>query len=203
MLEEMKLVNGHLQQLREEDKLKIAALVSDLDNKNSVCKGLGGRGRRWGDGHTSTRKCHVFLLFVCIENSVSPAVAGQTVSREREAVKICESSRMHGVLMDVHWCMSQGNLSLISLPTLHIHSKRSLLSQWLSVVDLKGRPPPICLLSAQPVSEDKGKSLGVLFLPHWKATVRLELPLVERLPLVHRGWTGQIRCGLSNGEHNY
>lgn len=46
MLEEMKLVNGHLQQLREEDKLKIAALVSDLDSKNSVCKGLRGRGRR-------------------------------------------------------------------------------------------------------------------------------------------------------------
>lgn len=30
---------------------------------------------------------------------------------------------MHGVLMAVHWCMSQGNLGLISLPTLHTQQK--------------------------------------------------------------------------------
>ena len=40
----MKLINSHLQQLREEDKQKLAALAADLDSKNSVCGERRGRG---------------------------------------------------------------------------------------------------------------------------------------------------------------
>lgn len=113
----MKLVNAHLQQLRGEDKLKIAQLMADLESKNSVRTwqgevGVGaerGRSEDFTSKYAQSRlpniarlnvwrarlnKAMLILLSVCLENFVTPAIPGQNDSREEEEnLKICESSR--------------------------------------------------------------------------------------------------------------
>ena len=55
----MKLVNAHLQQLRGEDKLKIAQLMADLESKNSVRAWQGEVGVGGGGGEVRTSQINV------------------------------------------------------------------------------------------------------------------------------------------------
>ena len=135
----MKLVNAHLQQLRGEDKLKIAQLMADLESKNSVraWQGEVGVGAERGKSEDFTNKYaqsrlpniarlnvwHArlnkamlyYCLSVCLENFVAPAIPGQNDSREEEEnLKICESPRST-VFSDCALCYSDHCVGLFPI----------------------------------------------------------------------------------------